>query len=118
VLDASGGGAASFLDALDARLLRAEVLAFARRRVKDVEARLDRIVYRGGDERSDPVVWVVRLETGWGALVRRRGFHWSEGGIGDALGIVPDEHLERATDAAFGQEVSAAGTSGPYRNGR
>jgi hypothetical protein len=97
-----------FLHALDERLLRAELIGCAKRYCRDIDERLERVVHRGGDGKGDPVVWIARLRPRpgapgpcWGALARRVGFHWSEGTRGDALAIVPDDHLEAATAAAF-----------------
>jgi len=101
----------AFPDALDDKLMRAEWMAFAdrtmtsRRLYGNAGARLETLVYRGGDEKGDGVVWVASLESTagptWGVLVRRRGFHFAEGAPGEALAIVPDEYFESAGAAVF-----------------
>jgi len=102
----------AFLEALDARLLRTELVTFAKRRCRDINERLETIVHRAGDAKGDTVVWAFRLRpraeapgATWGALVRNVGFHWIEGTRADALAIIPDEHLEAATAAAFADDA-------------
>jgi len=84
---------AAYLRSLDERLMRSELEAGVRKRTKEVP-QIRRIVYRG-----DGVV-VAQLETAWGSLVRRHGFHWTAGDIDEVLAVVPDDHFEAAADAA------------------
>ncbi len=105
----------AFIDALDAKLVRAEWAGLAdrtltsRRLHGEAGARLDSVLYRAGDEKGDGVVWVARLKASAGttiaALVRRRGFHYAEGTPSDALVIVPDEYMASATAAVFAPQA-------------
>jgi hypothetical protein len=92
------------LVALDQRLLLLEMAAGVRRRDRAAAERLVEIVFRGADGRGSPEVWVGRLgpDGPWGALVRRKGFHWVEGDRDHALATVPDGHFPAATAAALG----------------
>ncbi|MGZ3455044.1 MAG: hypothetical protein ACXVEF_35905 [Polyangiales bacterium] len=91
---------AAFLRALDDRLLRAELEAGIRRRVKEPPPIL-RIIHRAADERGRPTVWLAEIEGGWGSLVRRHGFHWTTGSLDEVVAVVPDEHFEAAANAAY-----------------
>jgi hypothetical protein len=91
---------------VDEGLQKAEIEGFLRRR--KIATKIERVAYRGGDAKGDPVVWLVRTAateseaSAWGTLVRHAGLHWTEGTRDAALAAIPDTHLEAAARAVLG----------------
>lgn len=85
-----------FLRALDHRLMRCELAAAYRERVKGPAPAIDEVLFRAGDAKGKVCVFVARLEGGDHAFLGRLGegprakWSFARGSLDDALACVPD----------------------------
>lgn len=92
----------AFLIAFDKEMLHAEFTSVVRRYAASAAARLQAVVYRGGDDHGGGAVWLVHLDTTYGLLARLGPrLKWFEGSRDEVLATVPSAHFEAAIDAAF-----------------
>jgi hypothetical protein len=107
-----------FLTELDDRILDAELRPLARDVGKlEREPAIERVLWRGANDRGHPALWLARLAGGEYALLGKIGarMKWSTGGRDDVLALVPDALFEQATKITFARDrpVPTQGGSRP-----
>jgi hypothetical protein len=97
-------GVRAYLEALDDQLLHAEIGAI------DSHTAIERVLWRGANEKGLPALWLVRFPGGTYGLRRKLGarYTWVKGGRDDVLASVPDIDFARAVATALVREGDAA----------
>jgi hypothetical protein len=93
----------AYLEALDDRILREEIGAL------DGSEKVDRVLWRGANEKGMPALWLVRFEGGGHGLRRKLGarYAWLKGSKDDVLASVPDIDFDRAVKTALVRDATA-----------
>ena len=89
----------AYLVELDERVMKWELVAVASKKGKrEREPAVDRVLWRGADDKGYPALWIARLAGGQHALLAKLGRRWSwlEGSLDDVLASVPDQQFEAA----------------------
>lgn len=100
-----------FLLELDHKIACGELQSeLDKRKSLHASARLERVLWRGTDERDYTNRWLARLESGsYGFLGKiGRRFQWFEGSLEDATAHVPDECFETAVCVALARDTPCA----------
>ncbi len=93
----------SFLEALDAEIVRLDAVTMLQKQEIDPGARVEATLWRGATG-AKTTHWIVKLDDGrFGLLSKVKGkWRWHEGARDDVLATVPEAHMKEAFAAVLG----------------
>ena len=93
----------TFVVELDEIIIGAEFRAAFVKRIKKTPPAIEKVLWRGADDKGFPGTWLVRVSTDRYGLLGKvaRRWNWLEADWDNALAAIDDADFERAIEIAF-----------------